>query len=299
LNYIILAIQFLLALIWIGLSFGSKSVPMIIFTAVVSVVVMGFTFVLNNLIVSGVLFVILASFVFQTIRVVNEYQRGILLRFGKFSYVVSPGINVILPFGIDRLLMVDLRTATIDVPKQEIITRDNIPVAIDAVVYFNVFKPELAILKVQHYYDATSLLAQTILRAILGRYELDDILAKRQELNEMLRKDLDAATDPWGVKVSATEIKSIELPEEMKRAMARQAEAERERRAKIISAEGELQSSEKLSQAARIMAESPGALELRQLQTLSEIANEKNSTIIFPLPVEVMKFVQSHTRTDL
>jgi regulator of protease activity HflC (stomatin/prohibitin superfamily) len=142
-------------------------------------------------IASAVLTVILISLIIQTIRVVNEYQRGILLRLGKFSYVVGPGINVILPFGIDRLLIVDLRTATIDVPKQEIITRDNIPVAIDAVVYFNVFKPELAILKVQNYFNATSLLAQTILRAILGRYELDDILSKRQELNEMLRTDLD------------------------------------------------------------------------------------------------------------
>ncbi|HHY70913.1 MAG TPA: slipin family protein [Thermoanaerobacterales bacterium] len=294
-NYIILFIQFILSLIWIGLSMGSKSVPMIVFTSAVSVIVLGFTFVLNNVITSGVLTAILISLVIQTIRVVNEYQRGILLRFGKFSYVVSPGINIILPFGIDRLLIVDLRTATIDVPKQEIITRDNIPVAIDAVVYFNVFKPELAILKVQNYYNATSLLAQTILRAILGRYELDDILSKRQELNEMLRTDLDEATDPWGVKVTATELKSIELPEEMKRAMARQAEAERERRAKIISAEGELQSSEKLSQAARIMAQSPGSLQLRQLQTLAEIAAEKNSTIIFPLPIEIMKFVQSYT----
>ncbi len=294
-NYIILLIQFILALIWIGLSMGSKSVPMIVFTSAMSVIVLGFTFALNNVIASAVLTVILISLIIQTIRVVNEYQRGILLRLGKFSYVVGPGINVILPFGIDRLLIVDLRTATIDVPKQEIITRDNIPVAIDAVVYFNVFKPELAILKVQNYFNATSLLAQTILRAILGRYELDDILSKRQELNEMLRTDLDQATDPWGVKVTATELKSIELPEEMKRAMARQAEAERERRAKIISAEGELQSSEKLSQAARIMAESPGSLQLRQLQTLSEIAAEKNSTIIFPLPIEIMKFVQSYT----
>jgi regulator of protease activity HflC (stomatin/prohibitin superfamily) len=190
-NYIILLIQFILALIWIGLSMGSKSVPMIVFTSAMSVIVLGFTFALNNVIASAVLTVILISLIIQTIRVVNEYQRGILLRLGKFSYVVGPGINVILPFGIDRLLIVDLRTATIDVPKQEIITRDNIPVAIDAVVYFNVFKPELAILKVQNYFNATSLLAQTILRAILGRYELDDILSKRQELNEMLRTDLD------------------------------------------------------------------------------------------------------------
>jgi regulator of protease activity HflC (stomatin/prohibitin superfamily) len=294
-NYLIILAQLILGLIWIGISLSNKSIPIIIFTSTLSVIFIAASFFSANIIVITILLVVFGSFIAQTIKVINEYQRGILLRFGKYAYVVGPGINVIFPLGIDRLLMVDLRTATIDVPKQEIITRDNVPVAIDAVVYFNVFQPELAILKVQNYHHATSLLAQTILRAILGKYELDDILSKRQELNEMLRKELDEATDPWGVKVSATELKSIELPEEMKRAMAKQAEAERERRAKIISAEGELQSAEKLSQAAKIMAGSSGSLQLRQLQTLAEIATEKNSTIIFPMPVEIMRFSQSHT----
>lgn len=289
-NFVMLLVEILLIVLWIGFAVNSKRTSVIAFTSAISAVIFLASLMMGNPVVSFVFLAVLISLMANTIKIVNEYQRGVLLRFGKFAYVVGPGINVIMPFGIDRLLVVDLRTATIDVPRQEIITKDNIPVMIDAVVYFNVFQPELAVLKVQNYFNATSLLAQTILRAILGKYDLDDILAKRQELNEMLREELDRATDPWGVKVTATEIKSIELPEEMKRAMAKQAEAERERRAKIIRAEGELQAAEKLSEAASIISKNPGALQLRQLQTLSEIAVEKNSTVIFPLPMEIFKF---------
>jgi len=289
-NFIIIIVQALFCIAWVLFSLNSKRTSVIVLTSAISAVILGASAFAGNIIFSVILFMILISLMANTVKIVNEYQRGVLLRFGKFAYVVGPGINVIMPFGIDRMLIVDLRTATIDVPRQEIITKDNIPVNIDAVVYFNVFQPELAVLRVQNYFNATSLLAQTILRAILGKYDLDEILAKRQELNEMLREELDKATDPWGVKVTATEIKSIELPEEMKRAMAKQAEAERERRAKIIRAEGELQAAEKLSEAARIISQNYGALQLRQLQTLSEIAVEKNSTIIFPLPMEILKY---------
>ncbi len=222
------------------------------------------------------------------VRTITEYQRGILFRFGKLAGQLSPGLNVIFPFGIDRVVKIDLRTFTIDVSKQEVITKDNIPVMVDAVVYFNVFDPVLSVIKVANYTQSTTLLGQTILRSILGQHDLDEILSKRAELNEMLRLDLDAATDPWGIKVTAVEIKSIEIPDSMKRAMAKQAEAERERRAKIIAAEGEFQSSQRLSEAAKVLAIQPAALQLRYMQTLTEIAVEKNSTIVFPLPVDLI-----------
>ncbi|MCE5256746.1 MAG: slipin family protein [Spirochaetaceae bacterium] len=223
------------------------------------------------------------------VRIINEYQRGVLFRLGRMMDEVGPGFNLILPFGLDVLKKVDMRTFTIDVAKQEVITRDNVPIIVDAVVYFNVFDPKLAVCKVADYTKSTSLLAQTILRSVLGQHDLDDMLAKRGELNEVLKELLDVATDPWGIKVTAVEIKAVELAETMKRAMARQAEAERERRAKIIAAEGELQASEKLSQAATVMSSAPSSMQLRYLQTLSEIAVEKNSTIIFPLPMEILK----------
>jgi len=221
-------------------------------------------------------------------RIINEYQRGVLFRLGRMMAVVGPGFNLVLPFGLDIMRKVDMRTFTIDVPKQEVITRDNVPVLVDAVVYFNVFDPTLAVNKVADYTKSTSLLSQTILRSVLGQHELDEMLAKRAELGQLLKQLLDEATDPWGIKVTAVEIKAVELAETMKRAMARQAEAERERRAKIIAAEGELQASEKLSQAATVMAAAPTSMQLRYLQTLSEIAVEKNSTIIFPLPMELL-----------
>jgi regulator of protease activity HflC (stomatin/prohibitin superfamily) len=186
-----------------------------------------------------------------------------------------------------------MRTFTIDVPKQEVITKDNVPMLVDAVVYFNVFDPALAVNKVANYVQSTSLLGQTILRSVLGQHELDEILSKRTELNEMLRSQLDAPTDPWGIKVTAVEMKAVELPESMKRAMAKQAEAERERRAKVIAADGEFQASEKLAQAAGVIAQQPSALQLRYLQTLSEISVEKNSTIVFPLPLELLRYFDS------
>jgi regulator of protease activity HflC (stomatin/prohibitin superfamily) len=207
--------------------------------------------------------------------------------------VLEPGLNVILPWGIDRTIFVDMRTTTIDVPKQDIITRDNVPVSVDAVVYFNVFEPKLAVLEVQDYRSATTLLAQTMLRSVLGSHELDDMLSQREKLNEVLQVDLDKATDPWGVRVTGVEIKAVDLPEDMKRAMAKQAEAERERRAKVIAAEGEYQASEKLAQAAEVIGGTRVGVLLRMLQTLSEIAVEKNSTIVFPLPMEILKYFQS------
>ncbi len=224
------------------------------------------------------------------LRIITEYERGVLFRFGRQKAVLGPGLNLIFPMGIDLVRRIDLRTFTIDVPKQEIITKDNVPVLVDAVVYFNVFDPSLAVIKVADYVKSTSLLGQTILRSVLGQHELDEMLSKRTELNSILQKLLDEATDPWGVKVTAVEIKAVELPETMKRAMAKQAEAERERRAKVITADGEYQASEKLTAAAKVIAEQPAALQLRYLQTLSEIAIEKNSTILFPLPMELLKY---------
>ncbi|MEN6499163.1 MAG: slipin family protein [Rectinema sp.] len=234
----------------------------------------------------------------QMMRIIPEYQRGVLFRLGRLQKVLSPGFNLILPFSLDVLRKVDMRTFTIDVSKQEVITRDNVTVVVDAVVYFNVFDPILAVVKVADYTKSTSLLAQTILRSVLGQHELDDMLAKRAELGQVLQKLLDDATDPWGIKVSAVEIKAVELAESMKRAIARQAEAERERRAKIIAAEGELQASEKLAQAAEVLSKSPSSLQLRYLQTLTEIAVEKNSTIIFPLPLEFLNFFSKIAEKD-
>jgi regulator of protease activity HflC (stomatin/prohibitin superfamily) len=226
-------------------------------------------------------------------RVITEYERGVLFRLGRQKLVLGPGFNFIFPLGIDKVRKIDLRTFTIDVPKQEIITKDNVPMQVDAVVYFNVFDPALAVTKIANYVQSTSLLGQTILRSVLGQHELDEILSKRNELNEMLRAQLDAPTDPWGIKVTAVEMKAVELPESMKRAMAKQAEAERERRAKIIAADGEFQSSEKLAQAASVIATQPTALQLRYLQTLSEISVEKNSTILFPLPLEILRYFEA------
>ncbi|MBL8965892.1 MAG: slipin family protein [Spirochaetaceae bacterium] len=230
------------------------------------------------------------------VRIVTEYERGVLYRLGRMKAVLTPGLNLVFPLGIDIVKKVDLRTFTIDVPKQEVITKDNVPVLVDAVVYFNVFDPTLAVNKVADYVKSTSLLSQTVLRSILGQHDLDEMLSKRAELGVLLQRLLDEATDPWGIKVTAVEIKAVELAESMKRAMARQAEAERERRAKIIAAEGELQASEKLTQAAGVMGTQPQALQLRYLQTLTEIAVEKNSTILFPLPLEILRYFEGQSK---
>jgi len=230
------------------------------------------------------------------VRIITEYQRGVLFRFGRQVGVLKPGLNVIFPFGIDQVRKIDLRTFTIDVPKQEIITRDNVPVVVDAVVYFNVFDPVLTVTRVANYAQSTTLLGQTILRSVLGQHDLDDMLTKRVELNEVLRDLLDQATGAWGVRVSSVEIKAVELPESMKRAMAKQAEAERERRAKVISADGEFQASEKLRDAAQVIAREPAALQLRYLQTLAEISVERNSTILFPLSMEILKHFANQSK---
>ena len=230
----------------------------------------------------------------SSIRIVRQYQRAVVLRFGKFVRILPPGLNFVLPWGIDRTLVVDLRVATIDVSNQDIITRDNVPASINAVVYFQVADPYKALMNVENFRQATTLLAQTLLRSVLGSHDLDDMLSEREKLGGILKEELDKLTEPWGVAVIAVEIKSLDLPEAMKRAMAKQAEAERERRAKVISAEGEFQASQKILEASNVISQSPSGLMLRMLQTLTEISVEKNSTIIFPLPMEIMQFFAAH-----
>lgn len=291
-NLLVIVVGAVIGLIWLGLAVATKHRVVVLVLVPFLAVWLALSVLLSGPFISpGVLalFVLELVVLLPMVRIISEYQRGVLFRFGRLAGELSPGLNVILPFGIDRVIVVDLRTFTIDVPRQEVITRDNVPVYIDAVVYFRIFNATASVTQVENYREATSLLAQTILRSVLGQHELDDMLAKRAELNEMLRKLLDEATDPWGVKVTAVEMKSLELPEEMKRAMARQAEAERERRAKIIAAEGEFQAAQRLAEAARELARESAALQLRYLQTLSEIAVEKNSTILFPLPMELLR----------
>lgn len=224
----------------------------------------------------------------SAIKVLKEYERGVVFRLGRVIDLKGPGLIIIWPV-IDKLVKVSLRTVTMDVPTQDIITRDNITVKVNAVVYFRPMEPIKAITEVEDFYYATSQIAQTTLRSILGQSQLDDLLAKRDEVNAELQKVIDLQTEPWGVKVTAVEVKNVDLPAEMMRAIAKQAEAERERRAKIIHAEGEFQASQKLADAAKIIASEPMTLQLRYLQTLTEIATEKNSTIIFPLPIEIIK----------
>jgi regulator of protease activity HflC (stomatin/prohibitin superfamily) len=236
---------------------------------------------------------IVVLYIFNSIKVLNEYERGVIFRLGKL--LPSPkGPGLVLVFApIDRMVRVSLRTIVMDVPPQDVITRDNVSVKVNAVVYFRVMDPRRAIVEVESYHYATSQLAQTTLRSVLGQVELDDLLSQREKLNQDLQQILDQHTDPWGIKVSAVEVKHVDLPPDMQRAMARQAEAEREKRAKIIHAEGELQASEKLRQAASIIAQEPVTVTLRYLQTLTEIASEKNSTIIFPLPIELINMLGS------
>jgi len=230
---------------------------------------------------------LVAFFFLNAIRILREYERGVIFRLGRFSSVKGPGLIILIPV-IDKMIKVALRTVAFDVPPQDVITRDNVSIKVNAVVYFRVMDPEKAIIEVEDYLYATSQLAQTTLRSIMGESELDDILSEREKINAQLQAVLDKHTDAWGIKVSMVEVKHIDLPSEMQRAMAKQAEAERERRAKIIAAEGEFQASEKLSQAASVIEKHPVTIQLRYLQTLSEIATEKNSTIVFPLPVEMM-----------
>jgi regulator of protease activity HflC (stomatin/prohibitin superfamily) len=239
--------------------------------------------------VSPVLIVLLLvlAYVISCIHILREYERAVIFRLGKLlSSAKGPGLIVVFR-PIDALVKVSLRTAVHDVPPQDIITRDNVSVKVNAVVYYRVIDPRRAIVEVENYTYATSQLAQTTLRSVLGQADLDDLLSQRERLNQQLQQILDNQTDPWGIKVSAVEVKHVDLPEDMRRAMARQAEAEREKRAKIIHAEGELIASEKLSQAAGVISREPGAMTLRYLQTLNEIAAEQNSTIVFPLPIDL------------
>ncbi len=239
---------------------------------------------------TGIIFVVLliGYFLTSAIKILKEYERGVVFRLGRLIPVRGPGLVIIWPI-LDKLVKISLRTITMDVPPQDIITRDNISVKVNAVVYFHVVAPEKAVTEIEDYYLATSQISQTTLRSILGQSQLDDLLAKRDELNAQLQKIIDEQTEPWGIKVTTVEVKNVDLPQEMQRAIAKQAEAERERRAKVIHADGEFQASQKLADAAQIMATQPMAMQLRFLGTLAEIAKEKNSTIIFPVPIDLLE----------
>jgi regulator of protease activity HflC (stomatin/prohibitin superfamily) len=243
----------------------------------------------GNLLPIGPIVIIFVALIIlgNAVRVLKEYERGVIFRLGRLIGAKGPGLILLIPI-IDKMQRVDLRTVTFDVPPQDVITRDNISVKVNAVVYFRVVDANQAIVNVANYMMATSQIAQTTLRSILGQFELDDLLANRDQINKQLQKIIDDQTEPWGIKVSVVEVKNVDLPVEMQRAIARQAEAERERRAKIIHAEGELQASQKLSEAAEIIGRNPATLQLRYLQTLTEIAAEKNSTTIFPLPIDLI-----------
>lgn len=232
--------------------------------------------------------VLVVYFLSSAIKILKEYERGVVFRLGRIIPIRGPGLVIIWPI-IDKLVKVSLRTITMDVPPQDIITKDNITVKVNAVVYFRPIDPVKAITEVEDYYFATSQIAQTTLRSILGQSQLDDLLANREQLNAELQKVIDQQTEPWGIKVSAVEVKNVDLPTEMLRAIAKQAEAERERRAKIIHAEGEFQAAQKLADAAKIIQSEPATLQLRFLQTLTEISTEKNSTIIFPVPIDLIR----------
>ena len=237
---------------------------------------------------------IIAFVLYNSIKIINEYERGVVLRWGHLQAPRQPGLRFLIPM-VDRMRRIDIRTITMDVPPQDVITRDNVSVKVNAVVYFRVIDVNRAVVEIENYLYATSQLAQTTLRSVCGEVHLDDLLISRENINMRLQEILDSATDPWGIKVSMVEIKHIDLPPEMQRAMAKQAEAERERRAKIIAAEGEFQASEKLAQAAKILGQEPQALQLRYLQTLAEIATENNSTTIFPIPID---FIQSFIKKN-
>jgi regulator of protease activity HflC (stomatin/prohibitin superfamily) len=241
---------------------------------------------------TGVLLFVLIFFavliIVNSVKILREYERGVVFRLGRMVGVRGPGLIWLWPF-IERMVKVSLRTVVMDVPPQDIITQDNVSLKVNAVVYFRVMQPQKAIVEVENYLFATSQLSQTTLRSVLGQSELDDLLSQRDKINQKLQQIIDSHTEPWGVKVSNVEVKQIDLPQEMQRAMAKQAEAERERRSKVIAAEGEFQASQRLSDAAKVLSEQPSALTLRYLQTLREIATENNSTTIFPVPIDLLK----------
>lgn len=242
-----------------------------------------------------VLLVLLVGVLASAFRILREYERGVVFMLGRFWKVKGPGLILVIP-GVQQMVRVDLRTLVLDVPTQDVISRDNVSVKVNAVVYYRVLDAQKAIIEVEDYHSATSQLAQTTLRAVLGKHELDDMLAEREQLNTDIQQVLDAQTDAWGIKVANVEIKHVDLDESMIRAIARQAEAERERRAKVIHAEGELQASEKLMQAAEMLGRQSGAMQLRYMQTLSNIASDKSSTIVFPLPIELLQGIKDLDR---
>jgi regulator of protease activity HflC (stomatin/prohibitin superfamily) len=223
----------------------------------------------------------------QAIRVVREYERGVIFRLGRLIGAKGPGLFFLIPI-VDKMVKIDLRVVTLDVPRQEMMTRDNVPVTVDAVVYFRVVNPEDAVCKVENYMRATSLISQTTLRSVVGQSELDDLLAHRDKINQQLQTIIDEQTEPWGIKVTTVEVRDVILPEGMRRAMARQAETERERRAKIINAEGEFQAAQRLSEAAAILSKNPASIQLRFLQTLSDIASEHTATVVMPIPIDLL-----------
>jgi regulator of protease activity HflC (stomatin/prohibitin superfamily) len=235
-------------------------------------------------VVLAILFVVLAA----SVRVLREYERGVIFRLGRLIAQKGPGLILLIPF-VDRMVKVDLRTVTLNIPPQEVITRDNVPASVNAVAYFRVIDPRKAITEVENYLLATSQISQTALRSVLGKAEFDQLLSERERLNEELQKIIDESTEPWGVKVTAVEIKDVEIPEQMQRAIARQAEAERERRAKIINSEGEYQAAQKLTDAADIISTNPASLQLRYLQTLLEIGSDQSTTVVFPLPMDMIE----------
>jgi regulator of protease activity HflC (stomatin/prohibitin superfamily) len=238
---------------------------------------------------SAIVIVLFLIFVLSSaIRILREYERGVVFRLGRLMSVRGPGLILLIPV-IDKMVKVSLRTVVMDVPPQDIITEDNVSIKVNAVVYFRVLQPQKAIVEVENYLVATSQFSQTTLRSVLGQSELDDLLSQREKINQKLQQIIDTHTEPWGIKVSNVEVKQIDLPQEMQRAMAKQAEAERERRSKVIAAEGEYQASQRLADAARILSDQPSALTLRYLQTLREIATENNSTTIFPVPIDLLK----------
>src|ERR671931_974650 len=231
--------------------------------------------------------IVLAIIIFpQAVRILREYERGVIFRLGKLLGAKGPGLIFLIPI-VDRMVRMDLRVVTIDIPRQEVMTRDNVPVSVDAVLYFRVIDPQAAVVKVENFLKATSLIAQTTLRSVLGQAELDELLAHREKINQTLQEIIDRQTDPWGIKVTSVEVKDVALPDTMKRAMAKQAEAERERRAKVVNAEGEFQAAEKMVQAAAMMSKEPIALQLRFLQTMREISSEHNTTTFLPVPIDL------------
>jgi regulator of protease activity HflC (stomatin/prohibitin superfamily) len=243
----------------------------------------------GTLIVLAVIIVLVLVALFSSLRIAAEYERGVVFRLGRLIPLKGPGLFFIIPFGIDRLVKIDLRTITLEVPPQEVITNDNVTAKVNAVIYFQVIDARRAVTQVLNYINATSQIAQTTLRAALGQATLDELLANRDKINQNLQKIIDEQTEPWGIKVAVVEIKDVELPSTMQRAMAKQAEAEREKRAKIINADGEFQASQTLANAAQVISSQQGALQLRFLQTMVEIGSEKNTTIILPLPIELIR----------